>query len=76
MKKVLIKSIKRYQRTLSPKLRDRGVRCLFVPSCSQYAVICFQRYNIVKALALSSWQLLRCNPINARRKLKIISTHG
>ena len=73
MKNLMIKAIKKYQVTLSPKLHERGVRCLFDPSCSQYAINVLETHNVIIGLALIVYRLLSCNPINAsmkRNKLK------
>lgn len=51
--------IRCYQLLISPVLPKS---CRFTPSCSSYAYQAFQRYSFFKALALSSWRILRCNP--------------
>jgi len=73
MKKIFINLIKKYQKELSPYLSDHGVACLFNPSCSNYALICLEKHNVIIALILITYRLLSCNPINAylkERKLK------
>ena len=73
LKIFLIRSIRRYQEKLSPKLYDRGVRCIFEPSCSNYAITVLEQRNTAIACTLIVYRILRCNPINAllkRRKLK------
>ncbi|MGA0107973.1 MAG: membrane protein insertion efficiency factor YidD [Candidatus Nanopelagicales bacterium] len=48
-----------YQKTLSPLL---GPRCRYWPSCSTYTLESLKTHNIFKALILSSWRIVRCNP--------------
>ena len=38
--------------------------CRFYPTCSDYALQAFQKYNFFKALFLSVYRILRCNPWN------------
>ena len=37
-------------------------RCKYIPSCSLYAQEAFTRYGFLRALGLTLWRLLRCNP--------------
>ena len=39
-----------------------GYACKFEPTCSHYTKQSFQVHHPVKALALMSWRLLRCQP--------------
>jgi hypothetical protein len=48
-----------YRATLSPLL---GRFCRFEPTCSRYGEECFRRFGFFKALALTLWRLLRCQP--------------
>jgi putative membrane protein insertion efficiency factor len=59
MKKILIASVKFYQRTLSIWL---GPCCRFYPSCSHYALEALEKYTLPKALFKIVWRLLRCGP--------------
>jgi putative membrane protein insertion efficiency factor len=73
IKRFLINSIQRYQETLSPRLYDRGVRCIYAQSCSHYAIAILERRNSLVACMLITFRILSCNPINAylkRRELK------
>ena len=36
--------------------------CKFVPSCSTYALDCFENYNLLKAFYKSSVRIIKCNP--------------
>ena len=54
--------IRLYQRTLSGLLPPA---CRFTPSCSHYAADALQKHRLAKALALTTWRLLRCQPLCA-----------
>lgn len=53
--------IRLYRLVLSPYMAPS---CRFYPSCSQYGLEAFRRYNFFKALGLTVWRILRCNPFN------------
>lgn len=38
--------------------------CKFIPSCSEYAIICLEEYGVIKGTSKSIWRILRCNPFN------------
>lgn len=60
MKKVMIKLIKWYQ--LIPfNCHDN---CKFIPSCSNYAIECYDKYGFIKGTILSIKRILRCNPFS------------
>ena len=59
--KIIIKLIKAYQLILSPYL---GNNCRFHPSCSQYSIDAFKKYNFFTASYLSIKRILKCNPFN------------
>ncbi|WP_264435766.1 membrane protein insertion efficiency factor YidD [Coxiella endosymbiont of Dermacentor marginatus] len=61
VRKVLLKMIKIYQYIISPYI---GNACRFYPSCSCYAKIAFKRFNIVKAIYLTIFRLLKCHPFH------------
>ncbi len=48
-----------YRKAFSPWLPSV---CRFEPSCSLYALQAFRKYHLFKALGLSVWRVLRCNP--------------
>ena len=39
-------------------------RCRFHPTCSEYALECFQRFNPIKAFWMSFSRIGRCNPLH------------
>lgn len=57
--KAIIGLVKGYQYIISPYL---GSNCRFYPSCSDYAIEAFKKLNVIKAVAYSSYRILRCNP--------------
>lgn len=56
---VFIGVIRLYQSLLSPLLPNS---CRFVPTCSEYGVQAFLKYNPLKAFWLTSKRIGRCNP--------------
>ena len=58
---VPIMFIRFYQRFISPLFPPA---CRFHPSCSTYGLKAFQTHPIHKAIWLTCWRILRCNPIN------------
>ena len=61
MKKVLLQIINLYQKYYSP---TRPASCIFVPSCSQYAVEAIEKYGSIKGSYMAIKRILRCNPFN------------
>lgn len=59
LRKIPIFFLRGYQYILSPFL---GQRCRFYPTCSEYAIIVFSRFNFFYACWLTVWRLLRCQP--------------
>jgi len=50
-----------YRRFLSPLFPPA---CRFFPSCSAYGLEAFQTHPFFKALWLTAWRIMRCNPFN------------
>ena len=61
LNKVAASLVRLYQLVLSPYI---GMRCKYVPSCSQYACDCFHHYGFFKSFGLTAWRILRCNPLS------------
>lgn len=61
MNKYMINLINNYQKNISPNTTKK---CRFIPTCSQYAKECFEKFNFVKASALTARRVLRCNPLH------------
>lgn len=54
--------VRLYQWTLSPWL---GPRCRFDPTCSEYAVVAFRRFGLLRGGRLTLRRLSRCHPWGA-----------
>ena len=50
-----------YRRFISPLMPPS---CRFYPSCSAYGLESFQTHPPLRALRLTVWRILRCNPFN------------
>ena len=56
---LLIFIIKAYQFFLSPILK---ANCRYLPSCSEYSIIAFKKYGLVKGFYYSLKRMLKCHP--------------
>lgn len=69
MKRIVLKIIKTYQKTLSLDhgpfsfLYSEGF-CRFKPSCSEYTYQAINKYGILTGGLLGFWRVNRCNPLN------------
>ena len=61
MKKILIGSIKTYQKYISPY---KSTKCPYFPSCSCYGLQAVEKHGAIKGSALTAWRILRCNPFS------------
>jgi len=52
---------KAYQKILSPFIVNS---CRFTPTCSNYTIEAFKKYNFLKALFLTVKRLLKCHSFN------------
>jgi putative membrane protein insertion efficiency factor len=59
MSRLAIVLIRLYQVTLSPLL---GPVCRFDPSCSRYAIACYEQFGFFRGTWLSVRRLSRCHP--------------
>lgn len=60
MNKFVIKLIKIYQNST----KDSKKFCKYSPSCSNYAIGVFEKFNFFKATFLTIYRILRCNPFS------------
>lgn len=58
-----IKCIKKYQQ--NKEIIGSG-RCKHYPTCSNYAIGCYQKFNFIKASFLSLFRIIRCNPLTKK----------
>lgn len=61
-KRIALGLIRFYQRYISPVLPDS---CIYIPTCSQYAVEAIQKYGVFKGCWLAFRRILRCHPFHA-----------
>ena len=62
VKKIIIKSIRGYQKYISPL---SGPHCRYVPTCSAYAIEAVEKYGTVKGGFLAAKRILRGHPFAA-----------
>lgn len=62
MKRVLLGLIKIYRKYISP-IKGRKA-CIYVPTCSQYAMEAIEKYGVVKGSYLAFKRILRCHPFH------------
>lgn len=60
LKRLLLFLIRFYRKYLSP-LKTR-YHCIYVPTCSEYALEAIEKYGALKGGFLAAWRILRCNP--------------
>ena len=60
MKRVMICMIRWYQKYSSPL--KRFSRCIYTPTCSQYAIEAITKYGALKGGWMAFKRILRCNP--------------
>ena len=61
MKKVLIGCIRFYRKYISPL---KAPSCMYVPTCSQYAIEALEKYGALKGSYLAIRRILRCHPFH------------
>ncbi|HJA29383.1 MAG TPA: membrane protein insertion efficiency factor YidD [Candidatus Olsenella pullicola] len=54
--------IRFYQRRVSPLM---SARCIYVPTCSEYARQAIERYGFVRGFGLAFRRICRCHPLHA-----------
>ena len=62
VKKIIIKSIRGYQKYISPL---SGPHCRYVTTCSAYAIEAVEKYGTIKGGFLAAKRILRCHPFAA-----------
>ena len=61
MKRMLEALIRFYQRHISCNTQPH---CIYIPTCSGYALEAIDRFGVIRGGLLSVWRLLRCNPFS------------
>lgn len=59
----LIKLIKKYQNNKPPGTPSR---CVHYPTCSNYSIECYEKFNFFKATFLTIKRILFCTPLNRK----------
>jgi putative membrane protein insertion efficiency factor len=59
MKKVTLYVLKFYRKYISP---IKPPTCIYIPTCSEYAVQAVEKYGALKGGWLAVKRVLRCNP--------------
>jgi putative membrane protein insertion efficiency factor len=62
MKRILLFLIRCYRRFISPYTRPS---CIFIPTCSVYAMQAIEKYGAAKGSYLAVKRLLRCHPFHS-----------
>ena len=60
MNKLMIKLIKAYQKATE----NSDHRCKYYPSCSNYSLEAYQKFNFFYATFLTIYRIIRCNPFS------------
>ncbi len=64
MKRFLIFLIESYQKHISFFLENKGIKCKFYPTCSEYMKQAVLKYGIIKGGFLGIKRILKCNPFS------------
>lgn len=58
---IVLMPVRFYRRVLSPM--KGAPSCIYLPTCSEYAIEAVQKRGVVVGSALAVGRLLRCNPL-------------
>lgn len=64
MKKIILKLINFYKKSISPWLSMKGIHCKYYPTCSEYSKQAIEKYGVLKGSLLSAKRILKCNPFS------------
>jgi len=62
VRKILIALIKIYRKYISPFKRTPS--CIYIPTCSLYAIEALEKYGAAKGTYLAIRRILRCHPFH------------
>jgi len=62
MKQIMLFLIRFYRKYLS-QLKIY-THCIYIPTCSEYALEAIEKYGALKGGFLALWRILRCNPFS------------
>ncbi len=63
MRRIAVAAVKFYRRFISRAKPSAGC-CRFIPTCSEYALGCYEQFGFFRATLLTVWRILRCNPFS------------
>ncbi|MGE0546460.1 MAG: membrane protein insertion efficiency factor YidD [Kofleriaceae bacterium] len=58
---IVLLPVELYRRVLSPM--KRAPSCIYLPTCSEYAINAIRGHGIIVGTALTIGRVLRCNPL-------------
>ena len=64
MKKILIKIIIIYKKTISKIFSKMGFHCKYYPTCSEYTMQAIEKYGCIKGGYYGAKRIIRCNPFS------------
>ena len=64
MKSILVFLIEKYQKHISFFLENKGIKCKFYPTCSEYTKQAIIKYGAIKGFFLGIKRILKCNPFS------------
>lgn len=59
LKRIAIHLVRGYQKFISPL---KGPSCIYVPSCSHYAIEALEEYGFIRGGFMALRRILRCHP--------------
>ena len=64
MKKIFIDLLCIYKKFFSPFFEQKGIKCKYYPSCSEYCKQAVEKYGIIKGVFYGVKRIVRCNPFS------------
>ena len=64
MKRILVFVIEQYQKHISFFLENRGIKCKFYPTCSEYTKQAIIKYGAIRGVILGIKRIFKCNPFS------------
>lgn len=64
MRKIIIKTIKIYQKTLSKFFSEKGIHCKYYPTCSEYTIQAIEKFGAIKGGYYGAKRIIKCNPFS------------
>ncbi|MDR2433439.1 MAG: membrane protein insertion efficiency factor YidD [Treponema sp.] len=61
MKYIAVCLIRFYQKAVSPHFPSS---CRYYPTCSEYALLAFEKYGVLRGSMLTIKRILRCHPFH------------